>query len=405
MSLIESLTILVGVYLMGTLISKWTGGIIGSAFASIPFMFALYWSGIMTVEDVNASGIPAIYGITTALILVNVGSTFNPRQVIKDWKLVLVCLGTLASVALITFTVSMSLFGRDLCIGSYPVLAGGAIAMTLMSDAATAKGMLEVAAVVVLVSTVQGWFSIPLISTMVRAESKRILGMKQEGGADFEKFMAEANAAKLQAAASGAEKVKLVEKLPKSYYNNPFLHLFLCCVFSLISTKIAGVTSPMTNGIVGAALVGIIIGIIARELGLISKSPLEKANLLPLLMFALIIASRRSLASLTPARLLANIGPILGIVGFGFIGIIIAGLVLGKFTGLSKYMCVAVAVQCYSGYPTNHQITNEVIEAVTEDPEERQMLLDYILPKIVLGGVISVSIASVVIAGVFVNLL
>ncbi len=403
MSLIESLTILVGIYFLGTCISKWTGGIVGSALASIPFMFALFWSGAMTAADIDASAIPAVYGITMATILVHVGTTFQPKQLVKDWKLVLVCLGALACVAAVTFTVSRALFGRDLVVASYPVLAGGTIAIALMSEAATNKGLLEVAALVVLVGTVQGWFSMPIISTMVRSECKRLLGLRHDGGEEYQAFLA-ANSAESKTD-DAPEKVKLIDKLPATYTNNSFFHLFIVCVWSLVSAKIADFTSPRTNGIVGAALVGIIIGIIVRELGLISRAPLDKAGLTGFLMFAMIMNSRKSLANLTPDRLLANAVPIIGVVGLGLVGILIAGFTIGKFAGLSKYMCVAIAIQCYSGYPTNYQITNEVVEAVTDDPEERQFLLDYILPKIVLGGVVSVSISSVVIAGIFVNLL
>ena len=130
----------------------------------------------------------------------------------------------------------------------------------------------------------------------------------------------------------------------------------------------------------------------------------EGAIALPFFMFALIMGMRASLASLSPSGLLAALAPIFGLLFLGVAGIILMSLIVGKIAGLSPAMSILVGIQAYSGYPVNYQIGTEVIEAVASTKEEIETLKELIIPNLVIGGVISVSISSVVIASVLVNL-
>jgi hypothetical protein len=197
---------------------------------------------------------------------------------------------------------------------------------------------------------------------------------------------------------------KLIDRIPAKY-NTEYLHFFLCAFFSWTAAKIGAVTGSFTGGILNASLMGLIIGLLARQLGLVGRDPLAKAKVLPFFMMAMIMAMRRTLANLSPSALLEALPSIIGILLLGVVGIILASLIMGKLMGLTPTMSILVGIQCYSGYPVNYQISTEVIEAVTEDEAERAYLKDTIVPNLVIGGVISVSISSVIIAGVFVNLL
>lgn len=47
----------------------------------------------------------------------------------------------------------------------------------------------------------------------------------------------------------------------------------------------------------------------------------------------------------------------------------------------------------------------EVITLLAQSPEEEEYLKDHVLQKVIIGGVVSVSLASVIIAGVMVSML
>ena len=397
MTLIGALTVLTGVYLLSTYVAKITGGRLPSALLTTPIMMILFWSGFITAEDVDTSGLTMVYTMTMALLLVNMGTTLDYKMLWKKKKLILVCFGALFGAGVLALTVGRMLFGREFVIASYPTLAGSQVATYMMQAVCEEKGLLELSAIILLILVAQQWISMPIIANLTRFEGRKMLTSIRNGTLALPQ--------KTQAvSAEAAPERKLIDKIPAKY-DTVYLHFFLCAIFSWVAAKIGGITGGFTGGILNASLMGLVIGLLARQLGLIGRDPLAKAKVLPFFMMAMIMAMRKSLANLSPSALLGALVPIIGILLLGVVGIILASLIVGKLVGLSPAMSILVGIQCYSGYPVNYQISTEVIEAITENEDERNYLKDTIVPNLVIGGVISVSISSVIIAGVFVNLL
>lgn len=397
MTLIGALTVLTGVYLLSTYVAKITGGRLPSALLTTPIMMILFWSGFMTAEDVDTSGLTMVYTMTMALLLVNMGTTLDYKMLWKKKKLILVCIGALFGAGVLALTVGRMLFGREFVIASYPTLAGSQVATYMMQAVCEEKGLLELSAIILLILVAQQWISMPIIANLTRFEGRKMLTSIRNG------TLALPQKTQVVSAESTSER-KLIDKIPAKY-DTVYLHFFLCAIFSWVAAKIGGITGGFTGGILNASLMGLVIGLLARQLGLIGRDPLAKAKVLPFFMMAMIMAMRKSLANLSPSALVEALVPIIGILLLGVVGIILASLIVGKLVGLSPAMSILVGIQCYSGYPVNYQISTEVIEAITENEEERNYLKDTIVPNLVIGGVISVSISSVIIAGVFVNLL
>jgi hypothetical protein len=68
-------------------------------------------------------------------------------------------------------------------------------------------------------------------------------------------------------------------------------------------------------------------------------------------------------------------------------------------------MCLAVGVCCLFGFPGTFIVSQEVANAVGETSEERDFILTGILPKMLVSGFTTVTIASVFLAGFLVKLL
>ena len=68
-------------------------------------------------------------------------------------------------------------------------------------------------------------------------------------------------------------------------------------------------------------------------------------------------------------------------------------------------MAFSIALNALYGFPQNFMLTHESAKSLTEDPNERQFLIDCMLPKMLVGGFVTVTIASVIIAGIFVGML
>jgi hypothetical protein len=68
-------------------------------------------------------------------------------------------------------------------------------------------------------------------------------------------------------------------------------------------------------------------------------------------------------------------------------------------------MAFAVSLTALYGFPADYIITNEVVNSLTKDENEKEALLSHMLPPMLVGGFISVTIVSVILAGIFVQFL
>ena len=94
--------------------------------------------------------------------------------------------------------------------------------------------------------------------------------------------------------------------------------------------------------------------------------------------------------------------PILGLLVIGALIAALAAVVVGKVLKWDPWLSAAVGVTCLLGYPFTYGIAMEAVNGNTFgknfSEEEVQRLTNYVLPKMVIGGVVSVSIVSVIIA-------
>ena len=83
----------------------------------------------------------------------------------------------------------------------------------------------------------------------------------------------------------------------------------------------------------------------------------------------------------------------------------IGGVIAGKVLGTSWEMSFAIALNCLIGFPVNFLLTNEAINALVETEEEKDFLTNSMVPTMLVGGFTTVTLGSVIFAGILVNLL
>ncbi|MPN09356.1 hypothetical protein SDC9_156645 [bioreactor metagenome] len=149
----------------------------------------------------------------------------------------------------------------------------------------------------------------------------------------------------------------------------------------------------------------LIFGIIFYEIGFLEHKILDKANATGLALFALLVPIFMSLSKATPQMVASLITPIAIAFVIALVGIIIVSFAASKLLGYTWEMCLAVGVCCLFGFPGTFIVSQEVANAVGETPEEREYILTGILPKMLVSGFTTVTIASVFLAGFLVKLL
>lgn len=149
----------------------------------------------------------------------------------------------------------------------------------------------------------------------------------------------------------------------------------------------------------------LLFGVIATSFGFLEKQSLQKANGFGFAIMALMLFIFDGLKQATPSMMLEIIYPLIATIVIGVIGMYIFSMIVGKILKVSKEMAFAVSLTALYGFPADYIITNEVIKSLTDDEEERNILTSHMLPPMLVGGFITVTIVSVILAGLFVQFL
>ena len=92
--------------------------------------------------------------------------------------------------------------------------------------------------------------------------------------------------------------------------------------------------------------------------------------------------------------------PLLVCVVIGTIAFSVVSILVGKIFGYSWQMSVAIGSSCLFGFPGTVIISNEVSESTGANAEEKAAINAEIMPKMLVAGMVTVSITSVLVAGV-----
>ncbi|MBF1335634.1 MAG: hypothetical protein HXM60_07355, partial [Megasphaera micronuciformis] len=121
--------------------------------------------------------------------------------------------------------------------------------------------------------------------------------------------------------------------------------------------------------------------------------------------FILMVFIFGGLSSATPELLAEILGPMVLIIVVGVIGMVILAYFVSKFLKMSPYMAIATSLTALYGFPPNYVLTDECTTALAKTKEEKKMLMDEMLPQMIVGGFVTVTITSVIIASLFIPLL
>jgi len=310
------------------------------------------------------------------------------KQIAKQWKVVLVCFGALIGLGVFLLTIYRAIYGLPIAVAAACPISGGIVATLIAEDAMKAVGHPELAVLAVLFLVLQWLIGMPLASALLARDVKK----------NWDKIMAGK-----EATATGEKRPvekKLIPPLPKDY-QTPF---FLLAKIALVGW-LAYIVAGLTHGVINVSIVAIIFGLIAYALGFLEGDILTKNGTFTFFMLLLLAAVLGVMNLATPKLVLSFIGPI--IIGFvvGIAGIILMSVIIGKLVRLSWEMSAAVGLNCLLGFPPNFIVVQELSKALGTSEEERKAIMDYLLPPMLVGGYVTVTIGSVIFAGIIVKFL
>jgi hypothetical protein len=393
LSLLGAFCTVILLLLIGEVVSTKTKAFVPSVFVTAILFLIGFWTFLpKNIVDV-ASFTGPVVTLSMCLLLTHMGTLMSLKELIKQWRTIVIALAGLAGMCIMTLGPGSLLFGFKQMVAGTPPLTGGVVAALLMSDAATKQGLDVVAVFVVSVYIMQGFVGYPITAYCLRKEAKRVIG--EFNGLDKTAYKA---AVETAATVQGGLKKKLIPELPEKYQTPYFIILKL----ALVAWAATG-AEALTHGAVSKYILCLVFGVIACELGFLETKALNKANAFGWLMTVLMAYIFSSLSKATPQMLVKIIVPLVGIIVIGVTGLAIASMLVGKLLGYSKEMAFSVALTALFGFPADYILTHEAIKAVSETQEENEYALGEMVPKMLVGGFTTVTIASVIIAGIFVK--
>lgn len=400
MNSFEAFIALALIYFAGEFVGTKTKAWIPSVFVTATLFLVGYWT-IFPKNIVEIAGLGAPLGGTLAVMIciTHMGTIISIKQLKSQWKIICVTLAGLAGMVSFCWFICIPLVGRAFVIAGLPPLTGGIVAATMMNQAALDKGLTLAAILAIAMYAIQGFVGYPLTAIVLKKEGKILLERYEKGerGVLGNEGVDETTG---NMAVKEENKKTLIPPIPEKYSTTAFILLKIMIVVYLSS-----LVSKASGGKLNAAVIALVLSIIATEIGFLDKDSLHKAGSYGFLMYVLMIFVFAGLKDATPEMLTECIGPMAIIIVVGVVGMSIFAVIAGKILKISWRMALATSLTALYGFPPNYILTEEAAKALARNPEEKEFLMDNMLPQMIVGGFVTVTITSVIIAGIFVNLL
>lgn len=394
LNVVLAFSIVLAILTIGEIVSTKTKAFVPSVFVSATLFLIGYWT-ILPADIVTQSSFatPIVY-LSMYLLLTHMGTLMSVKELLGQWRTVLVALAGIVGICAMTLTIGQVLFGWQAVVAGTPPLTGGVVASILLSTAATELGLPAIAVLATAMYIMQGFFGYPVTAFLLKKEAKRLADQVRSGEVSFKPHEKLAKENELES----GNKFRIFPPVPEQYLT-PYVILFKLGFVAWLAV----LASPYLH--LNQFVVCLLFGVIGRQIGFLEEKALVKANAFGFLMTVLMAFIFAGLSQATPEMLKEIAAPLFGIIVLGVIGMGLFSILVGKVLGYTKEMAFSVAMTALYGFPADYVLTIEAIKSMTETEEEHDYATDQMLPKMLVGGFTTVTIASVIIAGIFVKLL
>lgn len=375
---------------LGELVSIWSKARIPSLLVAMLGIFIFAKIGLVPTSVVDDSMLVQIYTILVAPLLFHMGSLIPLRTMLKQWRSVIITVSGMLVAVLLLLLIVAPLFGFETFVAGAGPLAGGIVATSLTTEGLTATGAASAVIVLpALVLMLQSLPSMPLTNFLLRRFATKLRDSGELHALALQHHRDEEVA---------ASKKKLVT-LPHYLVDNQLFMLFAILVGGSAATLLAIPTH------IPASILALILGIVSTTIGLTPERVMEKSSSFGIAMAGVIAIVMAPLVTASVQDVITAFLPTITILVIGGTGIAIGGLLATKLLHWRAPLGMSVALTAMYGFPADYLLTHEVARSVGRDRDEKEALLNVMLPPMLVGGFTAVSSGSIVIASVLVGLL
>lgn len=376
------------VFALGDIVGKITKGKLSGMMVVMLLFLVGFLTKLIPADIIDQGGLTALSKLAIAMVLFNMGTTLNVKQLIEEWRTVLMAALCMLASCLVMLLVS-PIIGFDTMLVGMPVINGAAMATSLMASAAAEKGLATAAALCAVIYSVQKFVGAPIASAMGIRYGKKLLKAYRENPAQFKK----------QETGNGASaKIFFADKHKEWYSANVMMALVAA------GSWVAHILGDLTP--INYSIWALLLGVVCAASGLVPTKPLQKSNSYGLMMVAVFGSIIPSLAKVSLSDLGTMAFQTIVLFAAALIGVALVGWVLPtwKLVG-DKDLAVGIGVEQFLGFPSNVVICREVGDAVGETPEEKAFIEDTLNVPYVVGGITVITVLSTMLAGFVINML
>lgn len=397
MAQMTAFTLLMAILYIGDAVSSKTKAWISSVFVCAVLFIIGYWT-FFPENIVEIAGIPPVVAtLLMYLLITNMGTLLSIKELTNQWKTIVITLSGILGIVVLLLTVGSLIFDLKTVLVAVPPLVGGVVSSLIMSEAAQTAGLTSLSVLAILIYVMQGFAGYPLTSIMLKKEGKRMLEKYRSG-----EWVPVHEQEDQQTAGIDEDIPQLFKKIPKKYHTD-FSRVFRLALVALAAYYVSVWCAPFVS--ISPFVLCLFFGVVASSLGFLEKQPLKKANSFGFAILGLMLFIFDGLKKATPEMLEELLLPMVGIIVIGVIGMYVFSAIVGRILGVSKEMAFAVSLTALYGFPADYIITNEVIQSLTEDEKEKEALTSHMMPPMLVAGFITVTIVSVILAGIFSSIL
>lgn len=379
------------VVLIGEIVAKLTKAWVPSVFVSAVVLLLGYWTVIPKELVTEAHLMPFGNTLAMMLIITHMGTMISLETLLAQWRTVVLCVLGLAGMCDLAYFVCPFFMERELIIAGLPPLTGGIVAATMMQTAAQEAGLTTAAVFAISMYCIQGFAGYPLTAIVLKKEGALLLEKYRSGKAHA------GTGPMVDVTKLPDEQTHGILHLPESW-NSPVVMLMKLGIVTWLAMLLGGWTG------ISGAIWCLVLGVVFCRLGFLEPNILTKANSYQIMLFALMMFIFDGLKACTPEMLVSIIVPMFVLIIIGLIGMFIVAYFVARALKISIWLGFGNCLTALYGFPFNAIITESMCKEMAANEEEREYLMAHMFPSMIVGGFSTVTITSVIIAGLFVNL-
>ena len=387
-AMFSSFMIVLIVFALGDIVGKLTKGKLSGMMVVMLLFLVGFLTKLFPADIIDQGGLTALSKLAIAMVLFNMGTTLNVKQLVEEWRTVLMAALCMLASCIVMLLVT-PIIGFDTVLVGMPVINGAAMATSLMASAAAEKGLATAAALCAVIYSVQKFVGAPIASAMGIRYGKKLLKAYRENPAQFKK----------QETGNGASAKASFANKHKEWYSANVMMAIVAA-----GSWIAHILGDLTP--INYSIWALLLGVACAASGLVPTKPLQKSNSYGLMMVAVFGSIIPSLAKVSLSDLGTMAFQTIVLFIAALIGVALVGWVLPtwKLVG-DRDLAIGIGVEQFLGFPSNVVICREVGDAVGETPEEKAFIEDTLNVPYVVGGITVITVLSTMLAGFVMNML